>query len=322
MILIKSSRSDFSTTHVIKWLQYLKKDFIRVNEERIESFNLHSGQGFSIRLENGLEVALDQISNYWYRRGIWAFADKLKPVNPTDKIEKALRQQNRSDKKSLLAYLNEYLKERGNFSDQFSATHANKMLQLHFAAQVGLKVPPFLLSGERAAVLQFQEKHHDIITKVIDAPIFFLTEETSLPTYTTKVERAHILDLPEHFSPSVFQKMIPKKCEIRSFFMDDTFYSMAIFSQGDDQTKVDFRKYNWKKPNRNVPFQLPESIQDQLRALMKKLDMYSGSFDIILTPEGEYVFLEVNPVGQFGMVSIPCNYYLEKKIAEFLSRNN
>jgi ATP-GRASP peptide maturase of grasp-with-spasm system len=196
------------------------------------------------------------------------------------------------------------------------------MLQLRFAEQVGLEVPPYLLSGERGAVLAFQEKHRDIITKVIDAPIFFLSEETSLPTYTTKVEREHILNLPENFSPSIFQKMIPKKCEIRSFYMDDTFYSMAIFSQTDDQTKVDFRKYNWKKPNRNVPFQLPESVQDQLRALMRKLDMHSGSFDIILTPEGAYVFLEVNPVGQFGMVSIPCNYYLEKKIAEFLSRNH
>ena len=30
------------------------------------------------------------------------------------------------------------------------------------------------------------------------------------------------------------------------------------------------------------------------------------------------VFLEVNPVGQFGMVSLPCNYQLEKRIAQYL----
>jgi len=44
----------------------------------------------------------------------------------------------------------------------------------------------------------------------------------------------------------------------------------------------------------------------------------SGSIDILVTPNNEYVFLEVNPVGQFGMVSQPCNYYLEKRIAERL----
>jgi hypothetical protein len=37
-----------------------------------------------------------------------------------------------------------------------------------------------------------------------------------------------------------------------------------------------------------------------------------------MTKKGEYVFLEVNPIGQFGMVSAPCNYNLEKKIAQYL----
>jgi hypothetical protein len=39
---------------------------------------------------------------------------------------------------------------------------------------------------------------------------------------------------------------------------------------------------------------------------------------MIVTPEGEYVFLEVNPTGQFGWVSDNCNYYLEEKIANHL----
>lgn len=322
MILIKSSSSDFSTTQVIKWLCYLKQDFIRVNEQQIQGISLSGQQDLRLQLDDGREIRLADMQNYWYRRGVWAFSNTSRIKSTADKIEKVLRRQNRSDRDSLLAYLNEYLKSIGNFSDQFSATHANKMLQLRWAEAIGLKVPEYLLTTERSELLDFQRQHGDIITKVIDAPIFFLSEETALPTFTTKVEREQILELPEQFSPSIFQKLVPKKCEIRSFFMDDTFYSMAIFSQRDDQTKVDFRKYNWKKPNRNIPFRLPAELEHQLRKLMQKLDMYSGSFDIILTPDGEYVFLEVNPVGQFGMVSIPCNYYLEKKIAEFLSRNN
>ncbi|MFM2393606.1 MAG: grasp-with-spasm system ATP-grasp peptide maturase [Bacteroidota bacterium] len=47
-----------------------------------------------------------------------------------------------------------------------------------------------------------------------------------------------------------------------------------------------------------------------------KLD--SGSIDFVLTKEGDFGFLEINPVGQFGMVSFPCNFHLEKKIALFL----
>jgi len=39
---------------------------------------------------------------------------------------------------------------------------------------------------------------------------------------------------------------------------------------------------------------------------------------MIRARNGDFIFLEINPVGQFGMTSIPCNYFLEKKIAEHL----
>jgi D-alanine-D-alanine ligase-like ATP-grasp enzyme len=51
---------------------------------------------------------------------------------------------------------------------------------------------------------------------------------------------------------------------------------------------------------------------------MSSIGLRSGSIDMILTPSGEYVFLEVNPVGQFKQVSYPCNFKLEKRIAETL----
>ncbi|MDM1050110.1 hypothetical protein [Sphingobacterium hotanense] len=48
---------------------------------------------------------------------------------------------------------------------------------------------------------------------------------------------------------------------------------------------------------------------------MKGLGFNTGSIDLILTPDGDYVFLEINPEGQFGMVSHPCNYFLEREMA-------
>ena len=93
---------------------------------------------------------------------------------------------------------------------------------------------------------------------------------------------------------------------------------MAIFSQNDKQTKVDFRNYNDNKPNRYVPYVLPKNIELKITQLMQKLDLNTGSVDLIKNHDGNYVFLEINPVGQFGMVSEPCNYYLEKIIAEYL----
>lgn len=93
---------------------------------------------------------------------------------------------------------------------------------------------------------------------------------------------------------------------------------MAIFSQNDIQTNLDFRRYNKDIPNRNVPFQIPKDLEKKLAKLMLELGLNSGSIDMIYTNEKKYIFLEVNPVGQFKMTSLPCNYYLERKVSKIL----
>ena len=96
---------------------------------------------------------------------------------------------------------------------------------------------------------------------------------------------------------------------------------MAIFSQEDKQTVIDFRNYNDQIPNRYVPYKLPHNIEDKIDKFMHKMNLDTGSIDMIVTPDLKYIFLEVNPVGQYDMVSVPCNYYLHKKIAQTISNN-
>ena len=47
------------------------------------------------------------------------------------------------------------------------------------------------------------------------------------------------------------------------------------------------------------PYELPESIQQSIRLFMQRLGIVFGSFDFIVTPDNEYIFLEVNEQGQF-----------------------
>ncbi|SJL19874.1 hypothetical protein PGIN_3-3_00944 [Porphyromonas gingivalis] len=114
------------------------------------------------------------------------------------------------------------------------------------------------------------------------------------------------------------QKAIPKQFEVRVFFLMGECFSMAIMSQDDENTETDYRKYNFDNPNRFLPFQLPKNIEDKVVDLMAELSLNTGSIDFILTPENEYIFLEVNPTGQFGMVDYSCNYGLHEKVANIL----
>ena len=51
---------------------------------------------------------------------------------------------------------------------------------------------------------------------------------------------------------------------------------------------------------------------------MKHIGLNTGSIDMIKSVDGNYYFLEVNPSGQFGMTSFPCNYNLHEKVADYL----
>lgn len=320
MILIKSIEGDFSTTHVLKWLSYLGIPFQRVNEKKIHQIEVRKNGRILFKLEDGCTVDTDECTAYWYRRGKWEFR-KLE-YNKKHAIGKTYAHQNRVDRDKLIHYLNLELKRIGDFSGPLSSFGANKIEQLRVAELCGMEVPDYLVTNSKNALRSFLKKHEGVITKVIHMPLFFINEGIMAPTYTITVALEDLEKLPDHFSESLFQSMIPKRYEIRTFYLNGETYSMAIFSQNDDQTKVDFRRYNREKPNRNVPYQIPTAVKQQLDGIMEHLQLRSGSFDLIMTPKGKYVFLEVNPVGQFGMTSIPCNYYLEEKIAKYLIDEN
>ena len=55
---------------------------------------------------------------------------------------------------------------------------------------------------------------------------------------------------------------------------------------------------------------------------MIDIDINCGSIDLVKAKDGNYYFLELNPVGQAGVVSRFGHYNLEKKIALKLIEND
>ena len=201
------------------------------------------------------------------------------------------------------------------------ARDMEKPRQLELAHKVGLNIPKTLITNDKKALITFAEEHKTIITKPLAFPYTYLDpakKEKPKLSYTRVLEMEEITGLPEVFSYGLFQEKVEKKFEIRSFFLAGKIWSMAIFSQGSEQTEVDFRNYNVQQKNRTVPFMLPKTIQRKVIKFMEVAQLQWGSLDFAYTPNGEIIFFEVNPQGQFGMLSKPCNYHLEEKIAEHL----
>lgn len=324
MILILSESSDKTTNEVIDWITFFNKDFIRINDSDacyIESIVLNNSYSDIIFKLNDKTIRFSNIVSYWYRRGNFSFdIPKIKFNNILH--EKEIKSNLWQEIRSLYFYFHSVLKSKNGLGSFFD-NNINKLENLELAKQCGLLIPETLITSELERVIDFVGKENEVITKAISETIMFsVAGEGTVQSYTNIVKLSDVEMYENHLFPSLFQKSVNKKYELRIFYLDGCFYPMAIFSQSNIKTKTDFRNYDEMKPNRCVPYILPSDIQHKLDCFMRKKEYKTGSIDMLVDHSNNFVFLEVNPVGQFGMTSYPCNYYLEKKVAEFLCGNN
>lgn len=323
MIWIQSNNEDFSTNYVIDWLYFFDAKWIRTNEESISFkelsiMNNQKDLEFSPLPLKGQTVKLENLSSYWYRRGSVNLGIKIEGVEPSyrDYINYLSREG---------YYYKQYIYDCLNnirHINSFYDNDLNKLTVTNFAQSIDLKIPDTHIITSKNQLLHLLNGK-EVITKSLLVSSVWREDKKVESWGTVKVEKEKIMEnlelIPDHFFPSLVQECIEKKFEIRTFYLDDQFYSSAIFSQNDPQTKIDFRNYNYQKPNRVVPFKLPESIEKQLYELSKRININSGSIDLIYGTDNKFYFLEINPIGQFHQVSYPCNYYIEKYIANYLN---
>lgn len=189
----------------------------------------------------------------------------------------------------------------------------SKWETLKLARALGLNVPKTIVATERSSLLNFSQAHGPIISKALKNAMSFQNEDGSYSTsYTKLLTPSEIEALPERFFPALFQCFVEKTMDVRVFYLDGRCWAAGIIGPG----HTDFRKTS--NQNTVQPIELELEVKDKINALMKALRLKTGSLDFLWTPKGEYVFLEVNPVGQFGFISHPCNYYLEQEIAKWL----
>lgn len=294
MILILGEKNNVSTAKVIGYLK--RKNFLRVNDKFPIKKNYLSGDS-----NFDLEYSFSSFSKIWYYRSI------LEPS--VNKIQDDITV---NEYKLFIEYILYDLKRKiiGSFYQFF---FQNTLIQLIEAEKVGLKIPKTVVNTS------FPDfGNSKVVNKIIGTTKSFATKDYIYSTTGTQfinkeeyIENGHL---------NFFQEYIEKEFEIRIFYFLGKFFSMAIFSQKDDMTSIDFRNYNRKKPNRRTPYKLPTIIEKKICKMMQDLELISGSIDFIKNTQNEYVFLEVNPNGEFCVLSSTCNYKLEYLICKYIQK--
>lgn len=322
MVFIVSSDNDSSTSSVIKYLLAKNKDFIRLGESQaITLVGLElSRDSVDMKLRvGGREFFVSEISSFWHRkRGIHLLTDFNFSLNESNaKLRESLCRYLRSvEAKALKDFLYFLLEKKKHLGNSLIGD-ANKLISFEVAKSIGLEVPTTRVLMKKSDC-ELLDRNIKYISKPIQDVFDFIDDEKSIvySSVNRLINWDEELELVgKIFFPSLIQEYVDKKVELRIFYLNKKMYSMAIFSQNNEKTKIDFRNYDDEKPNRCVPCKLPQEISEKIIKFMDVIGLQTGSIDMILTEDNRYVFLEVNPVGQYGMVGKPCNYNLDELIA-------
>lgn len=314
LTLIITVSYDNTTNVVIDWIKFLKKDFLRINEtDRIKDVSIsYSKKETTISFSlSSKKIDTKQIKSVWFRRG----ALRLENVNTSTSNSIYLNNVltfRYAENKQITEFIESFLIEKKHIN-KYKDIFINKLIVLFTAKRIGLDIPSTFVGNNQSLEKSFPKK---MITKALSEN--YIYDESNNFSSGGGTKKVNQINLDDVFSYSLFQELLVKKFELRIFYLNGVCYSSAVFSQNNKKTKTDFRNYDRVNPNRVVPHKLPKEVETQIAILMNQLDMNCGSIDIVYNNVKKYVFLEVNPVGQFQQVSFPCNYNLEKIVAETL----
>ncbi|GAB4191588.1 MAG: hypothetical protein OHK0022_05400 [Roseiflexaceae bacterium] len=192
-----------------------------------------------------------------------------------------------------------------------------KVNQLQRAAALGFDVPHTLITSDPIQARDFYEQcgrrviYKPLSDPMLAAMVAHAEDSSNIPisrlTYTTMLNESHLERLESvRLAPCMFQAYVPKHLELRVTVIGDEVFAAEIHSQEHESTSVDWRHYEVEIPYRKAD--LPAEVAERCLRLVKSYGLNYSAMDLILTPDGSYVFLENNPNGQF--------LFIEQKVPE------
>lgn len=267
------------------------------------------------RLEyNNQSISTEQVQAVWIRR-IWE-PQLSKELAPKFK-EACIR-----ESQATLDGFWDSLREARWVDDleRINVAH-NKLRQLRVASEVGFTTPRTLITNKAEAVREFfQHVNGRMVSKLLTA-LSRSMEPTSFFLYTSIVKEEDLHDAESlRYCPMVFQELIPKQWELRVVYVDGNIFVGAL-----DASVYPASQADWRVPGVKMGswhhHQLPDNIVRRLKTFMDRFGLFFGAFDFILTPSGEYVFLEMNPIGEWGMLERDLDLPISHAIASTLLAN-
>ncbi|HEC33065.1 MAG TPA: hypothetical protein ENI63_02280 [Candidatus Kaiserbacteria bacterium] len=325
-ILILSNEEEGAVELVTKHLRTMGESFFRFNtdtfpQNKTLTTTLSNGKilgsltNLNQDTHNNVLIDSENIKSVWYRR----------PAPP--KIRKGVREDLRE------FCWNESRATLWSFYTTIDAfwvnppllavklLEDNKLYQLKGAQIIGLNVPQTIISNNFEDILSFSSNHKYMAIKPLYTTVFRKKNKDLLFLYTNRITQKEILDKKEELAlcPIMLQEYINKKVELRITIVGNNIFACAIHSQDSNQTLHDWRRYS-SSGVKHEQYELPNCIKLELLKLMNMFGLFYAAIDMIITPDEKYVFLEINPSGQWGWIEKLTGMKISQAIAKLLAQ--
>ncbi|HEX5496917.1 MAG TPA: ATP-grasp ribosomal peptide maturase [Mycobacteriales bacterium] len=254
----------------------------------------------------GRSLRLGDIGCAWYRRPTrFEFAEALSPEERRWATHEA-----RLGVGGVLAGLPRWLNHPSDI-----ARAEFKPVQLRAARATGLSVPPTLITNDPEAARVFVSKHDTAVYKPLSGR--GVAENGHYKLIFANRLKADEVTVSVAATAHLFQKWVDKDHEIRLTVVDRTLFAVRI-DAGSAAGRIDWRT-DYASLRYSV-VDVPCDIHDRVLRLLDMLMLRFAALDFVVTPDGEWMFLELNPNGQWAWLQDATGLPIAAAIADALTR--
>jgi len=318
VIILTHSADNISVDTVSRFVTEAGGEVIRFNTDqyplhtRLSSIYQGGKQEIILENESGAH-SLHDAAGIWYRRS-YNIGKGLEQLIDKEYLPATLLESKRT-LFGMIEGLDIFQLERYSVYRRLDS----KEEQLRIAAACGLNIPATCISNDPAVIRRFiQSTDAPVITKMQSAFAIYREGEEHV-VFTNTVDESHLDELEQvRYCPMVFQERIEKQLELRINIVGHAIFAFSVNSAVTERSATDWRKDGAALLNSWEPYELPQDIQQRLLAFMDVYGLNYGAIDLILSPDNQYYFLEVNAAGEYFWLDKVCDHAISRQIAHVL----
>ena len=311
-VILITNTNDITIDYIVKELKNRNIIYYRLNTDNIPNninidFDFENENFRILDLYKKVELNLYDFNSVYYRRPVINSLDYLEETSYNEKIYL------QRELFAILEGIYKILEDKFWLNNVYRIREAeNKIYQLILAKNIGFNTPETVISNNFLTIEKIIEKYqyNNIIKPIKNGYI-----DDDKVIFTSLID-SNIIKNQISIFPNFIQNNIEKFCDIRCTVIGSDVFAAEILSQNEISSKIDWRRS--KHILEHKIHLLPIDIKLKCIELTKKLKLNYSAIDLVLDKNGKYIFLEINPNGQWAWIENILKFPISKKIVDIL----